>query len=153
MKPVRILLIAHAPLASALREAALHVFNDCGHAVLALDVDAHAAPETTLQAARDLQHGEIGPEAPWLVLTDVLGATPSNVATRLVEGQNARVLAGVNLPMLLRAWCYRAESLDSVASRAQTGGQQGIVLTGAGSAPQNQRSRLHHDSEHRHDQQ
>lgn len=151
MKPVRILLIAHAPLAHALREAALHVFNDCGADVLALDVQAHAEPEDSLRAAQSL----LSPDdnAPLLVLTDVFGATPSNVALRLAEGRNARVLTGVNLPMLLRAWCYRAEPLDSLAARAQAGGTQGIVLAGGGNAPQNQSSRLHHDSDHRHHQQ
>ncbi|WP_370680689.1 PTS sugar transporter subunit IIA [Comamonas sp. GB3 AK4-5] len=150
MTPVRILLIAHAPLAHALRDAALHVFNDCGGGVLALDVEAQAEPEDTLQNARNLLRDV--EDAPLLVLTDIFGATPSNVALRLAEGRNARVLTGVNMPMLLRAWCYRAESLESVAARAQAGGTQGILLAG-GSAPQNQSPRLHHDSEHRHDQQ
>ena len=151
MTPARILLIAHAPLAHALREAALHVFNDCGGDVLALDVDAHAEPEVTLLQARTLlaQQGQ----APLLVLTDVFGATPSNVALRLAEGFHARVLTGVNLPMLLRAWCYRAETLENLASRAQAGGTQGIVLVGGGSAPQNQNSRVHHDPDDRHHQQ
>jgi len=151
MKPVRILIIAHAPLAHALREAALHVFNDCGGQVLALDVQAQAQPEDTLQAARALLQPE--DDAPLLVMTDIFGATPSNVALRLAEGRHARVLTGVNLPMLLRSWCYRSEPLESVAARAQVGGTQGIMLAGGGSAPQNQNPRLHHDSEHRHDQQ
>lgn len=152
MKPVRILLIAHVPLAHALREAALHVFNDCGSDVLALDVQAQAEPEDTLLTARALL-SETPEDVPLLVLTDVFGATPSNVALRLAEGRNARVLTGVNLPMLLRAWCYRAESLESLADRAQTGGMQGIMLAGGGSAPQNQSSRLHHDPDHSHHQQ
>ena len=151
MKPVRILLIAHAPLAHALRDAALHVFNDCGGGVLALDVQAQAEPEDTLQSARQLL-SDAEEDAPLLVLTDIFGATPSNVALRLAEGRNARVLTGVNMPMLLRAWCYRAEPLESVVARAQAGGTQGILLAG-GSAPQNQSPRLHHDSEHHHDQQ
>lgn len=151
MKPVRILLIAHAPLAHALREAALHVFNDCGGTVLALDVQAQAEPEDTLKAARALlEHDD---DAPLLVLTDIFGATPSNVALRLAEGRNARVLTGMNLPMLLRSWCYRDEPLENLAARAQAGGTQGIVLAGGGSAPQKQNTRLHHDSEHSHDQQ
>lgn len=152
MKPVRILLIAHAPLAHALREAALHVFTDCGADVLALDVQAQAEPEDTLRAARELLPP--ADDTPMLVLTDIFGATPSNVALRLVEGRsNARVLAGVNMPMLLRAWCYRAESLENLVTRAQAGGTQGIVLAGGGSAPQNQGPRLHHDPDHSHHQQ
>ena len=52
-----------------------------------------------------------------LVLTDVVGATPCNVAQRLVDDVHSHLLAGVNLPMLLRAWCYRAEPLDALAKR------------------------------------
>ena len=151
MTSARILLIAHAPLAHALREAALHVFTDCGASVLALDVQAQAEPEDTLRAARALLPAE--DDTPLLVLTDIFGATPSNVALRLAEGRNARVLAGVNMPMLLRAWCYRTEPLDSLVTRAQAGGTQGIVMAGGGSAPQNQASRLHHDPDHSHHQQ
>ena len=153
MKPVRILLIAHTPLAHALREAALHVFNDCGAGVLALDVQAHAEPEETLRRAQALVQDGPDADAPLLVLTDVFGATPSNVAMRLAEGRLARVLTGANLPMLLRSWCYRSESLESVASRAQLGGTQGIMLAGGGSAPQNQNPRLNHDPDHSHHQQ
>lgn len=152
MNSNRILLIAHAPLAHALREAALHVFDDCGASVLALDVRADAEPEDTLHQAQMLLASQPG-DAPLLVLTDVFGATPSNVALRLAETLQARVLTGVNVPMLLRAWCYRAEPLESMAARAQAGGTQGIVLAGGSSAPQNQNPRLHHDSDDRHHQQ
>ena len=67
-------------------------------------------------------------DAPTLVLTDVLGATPSNIAQRLVEGQaQQRLLSGVNLPMLLRALCYRHEDLEALPQRALDGGHAGIV--------------------------
>ncbi len=78
-----ILLIAHAPLAHALRECALHVFADCGDAVAALDVPPHEPPEQTLANARALLAG-LATEST-LVLTDVFGATPCNVAQRLVD--------------------------------------------------------------------
>ena len=56
----RIFLIAHAPLAHALRECALHVFPDCWQEVLALDAPPHEAPEATLSAARALlEHTEL----------------------------------------------------------------------------------------------
>lgn len=151
MTPVRILLIAHAPLASALRAAALHVFAECASTVAALDVQADASPEDTLAQAQALLVAQ--GTTPLLVLTDVLGATPSNVAVRVAEGRNARVLTGVNVPMLLRAWSYRAEPLESMCERAQVGGTQGIMLAAHSCAPQNQNSRLPHDSAHRHDQQ
>ena len=146
-----ILLIAHAPLAHALRECALHVFPDCGDSVLALDVPPSERPEDSLARARALlaQAGE----NTTLVLTDVFGATPCNVAQRLVEGVRSRVVSGVNLPMLLRAVSYRSEPLDSVVTRAVVGGTQGVMQV-AISAPQNQyRRNTTHDQDPRHHQQ
>jgi PTS system ascorbate-specific IIA component len=61
------------------------------------------------------------------VLTDVVGATPANVAQKLVDGHDARLVAGVNLPMLLRSISYRQEPLDDLVTRAVSGGSQGVV--------------------------
>lgn len=124
----RILLVTHAPLAQALRACALHVFADSAADVLALDIEADESPEASLARARQLL-GEGG--APVLVLTDVVGATPCNVAQRLVAGRSARLVAGVNLPMLLRAICYRHEALEAVAARAVVGGTQGVTAVDA----------------------
>ena len=109
-----ILIIAHAPLASALRLGLLHVFPDAAACVQALDVPADEAPETTLQHARSAQ-AELGTPST-LVLADVFGATPCNVASQLVDGVHSRLLTGVNLPMLLRATCYRHEPLDELVA-------------------------------------
>lgn len=146
-----ILLIAHAPLAHALRDCALHVFEDCAGDVSVLDVPSNESPEATLAAAQRLlaQSGA----ARTLVLADVFGATPSNVAHRLVEGTPARLLVGVNVPMLLRALCYRHEPLDQQAARALAGGLQGMLQVGGGSAPQNQISRKEHGQDRDHHQQ
>jgi PTS system ascorbate-specific IIA component len=62
-----------------------------------------------------------------LVLTDVLGATPCNVAQQLVDGVNSQLVAGVNLPMLLRAVTYCSEPLDILVDRAMAGGTQGVT--------------------------
>ena len=145
-----ILIIAHAPLAHALRECALHVFSDCGDSVAALDVQPHAAPEDSLAQARGLLQ-QMGTHST-LVLTDLFGATPCNIAQRLVDGVGSRLVAGVNLPMLLRAVSYRAEPLDAVVSRAVVGGTQGVVQV-AIAAPQNQTRRNSHDQDpHDHQQ-
>lgn len=121
----RILLIAHAPLAHALRECALHVFPDCAQAVIAIDVPPDEAPEVTLASAQTLLLAHEAGDT--LVLTDVLGATPANVAQRLVVGMQSKLIAGVNLPMLLRTVCYRHESLDALAQRALDGGAKGVL--------------------------
>lgn len=119
-----IVIIAHAPLASALRQCVAHVFPERVEAVRALDVQAQASPEQSLAQAQQLAEG-LG-EAPLLVLTDVLGATPSNVARQLLVGRDARLLAGVNLPMLLRAVTYQHEPLGEMLARALQGGTQGV---------------------------
>jgi len=148
-----ILLIAHAPLANALRQCALHVFPDCGGTVMAIDVQPNLQPEETLGAARialeqlQQQPGVKGV----LVLTDIFGATPSNVAQKLVDGVNSRLITGVNLPMLLRSVTYRHEPLDTLVSRAVMGGTQGVMQV-AISAPQNQPRRNHDQEEHDHQQ-
>ncbi|EJE55009.1 phosphotransferase system, mannose/fructose-specific component IIA [Acidovorax sp. CF316] len=139
-----ILLIAHAPLAHALRECALHVFADCGDSVAALDVQPNERPEETLAQAQILLD-QLGADST-LVLTDVFGATPCNVAQRLVDGVRSRLVTGVNLPMLLRAVSYRAEPLDSVVTRAVVGGTQGVMQV-AIAAPQNQSRRNRHDQD------
>ena len=100
MTCTRILIIAHAPLAHALRQCALHVFPDCGEDVLAIDVQPNAPPADTLAATRIAL--EQDGDRPTLVLTDVFGATPCNVAQNLVDGTEIKLLTGVNLPMLLR---------------------------------------------------
>ncbi len=121
----QIFLIAHTPLASALREGALHVFPDCAAHVLVLDVQPDAAPEATLAQAEKIL--ESAAQESVLVLTDVFGATPCNVAQRLIAGRNARLLTGANLPMLLRSVCYRHEPLDALMQRALVGGTQGVM--------------------------
>ena len=87
-----------------------------------------------------------------LVLADVFGATPCNVAQRLSDGAQVRLLAGANLPMLLRAVGYRHEPLESVAQKALAGGTQGIMPVAA-AAPQNQTRRAPNDQERDHHQQ
>jgi PTS system mannose-specific IIA component len=146
---IGILIVAHAPLASALRDCALHVFPECESGVLALDIAPNASPEESLILAKAAMSKLNTPEV--LLLSDVFGATPSNVAQKLNDGIDTRLLAGVNLPMLLRSVCYRHETLDALAARAQAGGTQGILPVGC-TAPQNQSGPRHASSYHDHQQ-
>lgn len=144
-----IFIIAHAPLASAMRQCVAHVFPDEATGLAALDVQANVPPEETLAQARmlmqQLGHRQV------LVLTDIFGATPCNVAQKLVDGVQSRLLAGLNLPMLLRAVSYRHEPLEILMARALAGATQGVMQV-AVTAPQNQ-NRKHHDQDHRDHQQ
>lgn len=144
-----IFIIAHAPLASALRQCVLHVFPDNAAGVVALDVQPDMPPEETLAQARILLRQLDTPRA--LVLADLFGATPCNVAARLVDGVNTKLIAGVNLPMLLRTVSYRKESLDALVARALAGGAQGVMPV-AITAPQNQVRKKHDQDQHDHQQ-
>ncbi len=144
-----ILIIAHAPLASALRHCVAHVFTDHPESVAALDVPPNQPPEETLAQARVLL-GQLGTSSA-LVLTDVFGATPCNVAQKLVDGVDTKLLTGVNLPMLLRTVSYRNESLDTLISRALVGATQGVMQV-AITAPQNQNRRSHDQDKYDHQQ-
>jgi PTS system ascorbate-specific IIA component len=71
-----------------------------------------------------------------LILTDAYGSTPSNIANRIAHGRRARVVAGVNLPMLVSVYNYPALDLDTQAQNALKSGRDGIVICrdGAGAA-------------------
>lgn len=121
-----IFIIAHAPLATALRQCVAHVFPDRVQDVLALDVQADASPQESLTAARQAA-AQLG-AVPLLVLTDLLGGTPCSVGRDLVDDRQAsRLVAGVNLPMLLRAVTYQQEPLEELVVRALSGGTQGVL--------------------------
>jgi len=149
-----IVIIAHAPLASALEHCVEHVYTcEPGLAkanLRVLDVEPGADVEALLLRATGLI-AEVDSGAGVLVLTDAFGATPGNLAARLSVPARVAVVAGVNLPMLLRAVCYRGSSLAELAEKALSGGQQGMVqVTGTpvqnqGYSPQgNDQQRLHH---------
>jgi PTS system ascorbate-specific IIA component len=123
--PIDILIIAHAPLASALRSCVLHVFPEVAANLRAIDVAPDEAPEATQQRVQAcLQASDTNSV---LVLTDVLGATPCNIARKIADHQQCKLVAGVNLPMLLRTVNYRHESMDALVARALAGGKQCIV--------------------------
>jgi PTS system mannose-specific IIA component len=129
------MIIAHAPLASALKAVAEHAFPDCVRTLVALDVERDASIEEVEAKARLLLERVRTPEA--LIFTDVFGATPCNIAQRLGDGTQVRVIAGVNVPMLWRSLNYTSEPLEAVVMRAMAGATQGVMQV-ATSKPQNQ---------------
>ncbi len=123
---VGILLLTHAPLGQAFIEAATHVFRSRPERIDAVDVIADQNPAEVQQlaaaAVRRLDDG-----SGVLVITDVMGGTPSNCTGYLSAIDNVQVIAGISLPMLLRALTYRNDTLDVVVEMALAGGQSGAV--------------------------
>jgi PTS system mannose-specific IIA component len=146
-----VLLIAHAPLASALLSVAGHCYGEKGHLFEAIDVEPSMSADAIESLAREALGRLNEPEV--LVLTDVFGATPCNVAQRLSDGVNVRVVAGVNVPMLWRSLCYLGEPLDAIVARAVSGASQGVMQV-AQTRPQNQvQSPISNDPNHARHQQ
>jgi PTS system ascorbate-specific IIA component len=129
------MIIAHAPLASALKSVAQHTFPDCSRVLEALDVMPDMPLEAVESLAREMLARVRSPEA--LIFTDVFGATPCNIAQRLGDGVQVRVIAGVNVPMIWRSLSYASEPLEAVVMRAMAGATQGVMQV-ATSEPQNQ---------------
>ncbi len=154
-----LMILAHEPLASALKAVGAHAFPDLADAVLTVDVAPQATPEATEAQARALLAGlaDAAGELPeLLVLTDAFGATPSNVAQRLADSPRVKVVTGVNLPMVWRAMNYAHEPLDLLVARAVAGATQGVMQV-ATARPQNQaqsvgRSPRHDLQAHHHQQ-
>lgn len=128
-----LLIIAHAPLASALQQVARHVFAERAHRLTSLDVAADERSEVVEARLR----ASLPSSGDVLIMTDVFGATPCNVALRVADGQRCRVVSGVNVPMLWRALSYVDEPLDVVVVRAVAGATQGVMQLAA-TRPQNQ---------------
>lgn len=150
-----LLIIAHTPLASALKAVALHTFPERAHFLEAFDVGPDMSQEDIETHARHLLHKVRNPDA--LILTDVFGATPCNVAQRLAqtseEGHQVKIIAGANVPMLWRSLCYEDRSLDAMVARAVAGASQGVMSVGV-SKPQNQAPQgPSHDQSHTYHQQ
>jgi PTS system mannose-specific IIA component len=140
---IGVLIIAHAPLAGALAQCASHVYacdpSRAESRLRVLDVPPGANVEDFVGQARALL-AEIDDGAGVLVLTDAFGATPGNIAAQLSNPPRVAVVAGVNLPMLLRALCYREGTLADIVEKAIAGGMQGVMQVVA-TAAQNQNLR------------
>jgi PTS system ascorbate-specific IIA component len=124
----------------------------------AIDVSPQLPPEALERQARLLLQqiasnpAVAGETSEILLMTDVFGATPCNVAQKLTDHPHIRCVTGVNVPMLWRTLNYLHEPLDQLVARALTGGAQGVMQI-ANARPQNQPYRPTHDQDHRHHQQ
>ena len=121
---VGILLLTHAPLGQAFIAAATHVFRGVPVQTEAIDVIADQDPDDIRKLAQDAIT-RINDGSGVLVITDVMGGTPSNCTLQLCVPGEVEVIAGISLPMLLRAITYRHNTLDVAVEMALSGGQNG----------------------------
>ncbi|MFW9610098.1 MAG: PTS sugar transporter subunit IIA [Aquaspirillum sp.] len=123
---IGILIVTHGDLGQSLIACTRHILQREPENLACMAVDKSDDPEKKLQEARQLiQRLDSGEGV--LLLSDICGGTPSNIATRLIEPGRIEVIAGVSLPMLVRAVSYSALPLATVISKAVTGGLEGVV--------------------------
>ena len=122
---VGILILVHAPLGQAFKAAAQHVFKSPQEHLEVIDVVPDQDPDEVVALAKSAIK-LLNTGSGVLVLTDILGGTPAN-CTQQLDLDQVVVLAGLSLPMLLRALTYRHDTLDVVFEMAQAGAQNGAV--------------------------
>ena len=123
---IGILLITHETLGESLIQCACHVLNRRPPQLMQLGVAGQDDPLDALPLARRLLE-MVDDGSGVLVLTDILGATPANIAAKLLEPGRIAGVAGVNLPMLLRVITYRERSMDVLLKKAIAGACEGVV--------------------------
>ncbi|MCK6393090.1 PTS fructose transporter subunit IIA [Zoogloea sp.] len=123
---IGILLITHGSLGESLIQCACHVMNRRPPQILQMGVSGQDDPLDALPLARQLV-GLVDSGDGVLILTDILGATPANIAAKLLEPGRIEGVAGANLPMLLRTITYRERGMDMLVKKAVAGACEGVV--------------------------
>jgi PTS system ascorbate-specific IIA component len=123
---IGVLIIAHDCLGESLRDALAHVLGAPPPQFDVLSVAASDDPVALLPRARRLLAHVDGGEGV-LVLSDLYGATPCNLAVKLAQPGHVEVIAGVSLPMLVRAFTYRNRDLSTLVKKAVSGGCDGVL--------------------------
>lgn len=146
----KLLIVAHAPLAGALRSVAAHAFPELIDAVAAVDITSdQVEPERAVRAALDALASDSV-----LLLVDAFGATPCTACQRATAGvPGARIVVGVNVPMLWRTLGNIELPVDELAQRALAGAVQGVIQANPTPRQNQAGPRPAHDQVKHHDQQ
>jgi Phosphotransferase system, mannose/fructose-specific component IIA len=123
---IGILLVTHGSFGESLIQNVCHVLNKRPPLTAQLGVAAQDDPLDILPLARLLLREVDGGEGV-LVMTDVFGATPANLALKLLEPGRFEGVSGLSLPMLLRALTYREKGMETMLQKAISGAHDGVV--------------------------
>ena len=123
-----LLLITHGNLGQEILATVTAILCQCPLQVMTIGVGSDCNPDEELAdvmaACESLDQGN-----GVLVITDLYGSTPSNIAIRLLDGHNVRIISGVNVPMLLRILNYPDADLDKLADIAMEGAHNGVIVS------------------------
>jgi len=123
---VGIMIITHSGVGNILLQTAFDMLQARPLQPVIIEVDMSCEIDRTVEKAEQAfsrcQQGD-----GVLILTDIFGSTPSNIASVLLEKHQARAVSGLNLPMLIRVLNYSDLALDQLAEKAHSGGIDGIL--------------------------
>ena len=122
---IGLFLITHTTYGESLIQCACHVLNRRPPQIVQLGVAAQDDPLDLLPLAEGMMRFVDTGEGV-LIMTDIYGATPCNIALKLLEPGRVEGIAGVNLPMLLRALTYREKGMGVLLTWAIAGGRDGV---------------------------
>ena len=123
---IGVLIVTHGEIGTALLSSAGQILGGVPAQVQTLSVWRQDDPDDLILRARELLE-QIDAGDGVLVLTDIFGATPGNVVSRLLEDNHVEGVSGVSLPMLLRVLTGRNGSVTAAVKRAVSGGSEGVV--------------------------
>lgn len=126
---IGVLIVAHGSLSDSLAAAVTHVLGSRPPQFETLQVAATDDPLQLLPKARALVEQLDGGDGV-LIFSDIYGATPSNVASKLLISGRIEAVTGVNLPMLVRAFTYRDKGMETMVKKAISGGCDGVLHIG-----------------------
>jgi PTS system ascorbate-specific IIA component len=123
---IGILIISHGTLGEALIHCASHVLNKHPTRLKQIGITTQDDPLQLLPQARTMVK-ELDEGDGVLILSDMYGGSPANIAGKLLIPGKVEGVAGVNLPMLIRVLTYRDKSLQTIVTKAVSGGCDGVV--------------------------
>ena len=127
---IGVLIVSHELLGQTMLDISVKTLSVCPLATKVLSVQLECDPGELAENAEKLVK-ELDTGDGVLILSDLCGATPSNIACRLSYHQHVKVVVGLNMPMLLRILNYPNLSLEEMADKAVDGGRQGVMMLAA----------------------
>lgn len=126
---VALLIISHNRIGQELIATAASILNNTSHEINSISIPANLQPQDLAYYADQIKSTitELHTPQGLLILTDIFGATPDNLAQYFSTGLKVEIVSGINLPMLLRVLNYRGQALDELSATALEGAQKGII--------------------------
>ena len=123
---IGILIVAHGTLGESLIHCASHVMGKRPLYLRQLGVTVHDDPEALLSQGRELIHF-LDQGQGVLVMTDIFGATPSNIACNLLVPERVQGVSGISMPMLIKALTYREKSMEILIQKTLSAAHEGVI--------------------------